>query len=136
MRGARPRDADEGLRHAQQPPAPAARVFGALGLRDLAQPVLRVELVDARASRTLMNERSSLNQRPDSKPVPITDCWARMRTCCAASSLAGETHSPTTKVKTMKAMPALARMPAARQGDRPAVRSTVYSELLERCAST
>ena len=88
------------------------------------------------ARRTLMNARSSLNHSPDSRSWPIMELIARIFTFCAASSAQGETHSPMTKVMTTKARPILARISAARRGERPEARITVYSELLARWAST
>ena len=95
-----------------------------------------VSLLALRASRTLMNERSSLNHSPERISCPISALMACMRSFCAASSAAGATHSPTTKVATTKIMPTLASASPAPRGDSPEPRITVNSELLARCAST
>ncbi len=89
-----------------------------------------------RASRTLMNAPSSLNHRPEARSWPIAELMARIFTFCACSSAHGATHSPVTKVSTTNARPTLASASAARRGERPEARITVYSELLARCAST
>jgi len=83
-----------------------------------------------------MNERSSLNQSPEFRLPPMSDCIACMRTFCAASSEWGAIHSPMAKVATTKARPIFASTRPASSGERPAARITVYSELLDRCAST
>ena len=95
-----------------------------------------VSALALRASRTLMNERSSLNQRPVRISCPISVLMACMRSFCAASSAAGETHSPMTKVATTNTSPTFASAAAAPRGDSPEPRITVNSELLARCAST
>jgi len=59
-----------------------------------------------------------------------------MRTVCAAESAYGAIHSPITNVAIASGMPARNSTTAARAGDSPAVRITVYSELLDRCART
>ncbi|MNC94278.1 hypothetical protein D3C83_110920 [compost metagenome] len=61
---------------------------------------------------------------------------ARIFTFCACSSDHGEIHSPITKVRSTNAIPIFASVSAARRGDSPEARITVYSELLARCAST
>ena len=83
-----------------------------------------------------MNEPSSLNHRPDCRSWPIIEESARILVFCAASSAAGAIHSPMTKVSTTNAIPILNSAAAARAGERPEPRITVYSELLARCAST
>jgi hypothetical protein len=88
------------------------------------------------ASRTLMNEPSSLNHSPELSWSPIRALMARMRIFCAVSSANGATHSPITKVATTNARPIRASSAPALTGDRPEARMTVYSELLPRCAST
>ena len=59
-----------------------------------------------------------------------------MRTVCPAESAYGAIHSPITNVAIASGIPARSSTSPARAGDSPAVRITVYSELLERCAST
>ena len=89
-----------------------------------------------RAARQLMNERSSLNQRPVRISCPISALIACRRSFCAASSAAGATHSPTTNVATTNTIPTFSSAVPAPRGDIPEPRMTVNSELLARCAST
>src|SRR3954447_14181799 len=67
----------------------------------------------SRDSRTLMNEPSSLNHRPDCRSWTIVEESARILVFCAASSAGGAIHSPMMKVRTTNAMPIFASVAAA-----------------------